>query len=214
MHVCRLSWTKSTHHQKSICFALDLRIVGPTQSCQNVHQYWLMWNLQLGAHSKRWWMVNHLEFVTTILNILWCPLALPMHLLSFNIWWMMFSIGIWMILCSITSMTSSFSQRTWQTIIAMYVLFWKSSKKLVFMPNWKSVNSINLRWNSWVILFLEMAFAWTFVRFKPLWIRLPQLMFGMFNVFLGLPTSIKDSCTLLHNNDPSYLSNLEGSTFS
>jgi hypothetical protein len=32
-------------------------------------------------------------------------------------------------------MTSSFSRRTWQTMNAMYALFWKSSEKLVFMPN-------------------------------------------------------------------------------
>jgi hypothetical protein len=50
----------------------------------------------------------------------------------------------------------------------MYVLFWKSYEKLVFMPKKKSVDSINLRRNYWVILFLEMAFAWTLVRFKPL----------------------------------------------
>jgi hypothetical protein len=40
---------------------------------------------------------------------------------------------------------------------------------------------------------LEMAFAWTLVRFKPLWIGLPQLLFEMFNVSLGLPISIDDS---------------------
>jgi hypothetical protein len=56
---------------------------------------------------------------------------------------------------------------------AMYILFWKSSKKLVFMPNRKNVDSINLRWNSWVILFLEMEFVWTLVTFKLLWIGLP-----------------------------------------
>jgi hypothetical protein len=43
----------------------------------------------------------------------------------------------------------------------MYVLCWKSFEKLVFMPNWKNVNSINLRWNFWMILFLEMVFTWT-----------------------------------------------------
>ncbi len=133
------------------------------------------------------------KFVTTILNMLWCSLASPMHLLFFNIWWMMSSMRTWMILWSITSMTYSFSQRTWQTINSMYILFWKSFENLVFMPNWKSVDSINLRWNSWVILFLEMAFAWTLVRFKPLWIGLPQLLFEMFNVSLGLPISIDDS---------------------
>jgi hypothetical protein len=47
-------------------------------------------------------------------------------------------------------------------------IFWKSFEKLIFMPNWKNVDSMNLRWNSWVILFLEMAFAWTFISFKSL----------------------------------------------
>ncbi len=104
---------------------------------------------------------QHSKLIMAILNMLWCPLALPMHLLYFNIWWMMFSMSTWMILWFVTSMTSSFSQITWQTMNVMYVLCWKSFEKLVFMPNWKNVNSINLRWNFWMILFLEMVFTWT-----------------------------------------------------
>ncbi len=69
----------------------------------------------------------HSEFVTTILNMLWCLLVLLMHMLFFNIWWMMFSVNIWMILWFVTSMTFSFSRRMWQTMNAMYVLFWKNS---------------------------------------------------------------------------------------
>jgi hypothetical protein len=61
------------------------------------------------------------------------------------------------------------------------------------MPNWKSVNSINLKWNFWVMLSLEMAFAWILVRFKPLLIRLLQLLFKMSNVFLDFPTFINIS---------------------
>ncbi len=53
------------------------------------------------------------------------------------------------------------------------------------MPNWKSVKSINLKSNSYVMSSLEMAFAWIFIRFKPLLIRLFQLVFEMSNVFFG-----------------------------
>ncbi len=35
----------------------------------------------------------------------------------------------------VTLMTSSFSWKTWLTMRTMYVLFWKSFEKLVFMPN-------------------------------------------------------------------------------
>jgi hypothetical protein len=129
---------------------------------------------------------GHFEYVVF-------PLTLPMHLLSFNMWWMMSFMSSWMILWSITSMKSSFSQRIWQTLHGVHGLFWKNFEKLVFMSNWKSVDSINLRWNSWVILFLEMAFIWTFVRFKPLWIGLPWLLFEMFNVSLGSFIFISDS---------------------
>ncbi len=55
------------------------------------------------------------------------------------------------------------------------------------------MDSINLKWNSWVILFLKMAFTWTLVGFKPLWVGLPQFMFKMLNVFLGLPFFVNDS---------------------
>jgi hypothetical protein len=77
----------------------------------------------------------------------------------------------------------------------------------------KSVDSINLRYNYWVIFFLEMAFAWTFVSFKPLWIRLPQLLFKMLNDFIGSPNFIANSLQLLHDSDTSYSSNLEGLAF-
>ncbi len=33
---------------------------------------------------------HHSEFIMAILNILWCPLALLVHLQSFNIQWMIF----------------------------------------------------------------------------------------------------------------------------
>jgi len=38
MNVCRLLWMKSTHHQESVPFAPNLRVVEPTLSCQVVHQ--------------------------------------------------------------------------------------------------------------------------------------------------------------------------------
>ncbi len=62
-----------------------------------------------------WWAFEkvmygrwHSKFITAILNMLWCSLALPMHLLSFNIWWMMSSMSIWIILWFVTLMASSF----------------------------------------------------------------------------------------------------------
>jgi hypothetical protein len=133
---------------------------------------------------------NHFEYVVM-------SFGLAMHMLSFNIWWMMFSVRIWMILLFVTLMTFSFYWKTWQTMSAMYVLFWKNFEKLVFMSNWNNMDSINLRWNSWVILFLEMAFAGTFVRFKTFWIGLTQLLFGMFYVFLGSPISINNSLHII-----------------
>jgi hypothetical protein len=58
------------------------------------------------------------------------------------------------------------------------------------MPNWKNVNSINLKWNSWVTSSMEMTFAWILIKFIPLLIGLFQLLFRMFNVFLDLLTFI------------------------
>jgi hypothetical protein len=37
------------------------KVVGVVQSCQGVHQDWSMWNIQLGAHSKRWWMEDNIQ---------------------------------------------------------------------------------------------------------------------------------------------------------
>ncbi len=61
MHVCQLPWTKSIHHQEPVPFALNLKIVGPTQSCQNIHKDWPTWSTQLGALSRRWWMENDIQ---------------------------------------------------------------------------------------------------------------------------------------------------------
>ncbi len=51
---------------------------------------------------------------------------------------------------------------------AMYVWFWKSFGKFDFMLNWRSVNSINFKWYSWIMSSLKMAFAWIPTRFIPL----------------------------------------------
>jgi hypothetical protein len=50
---------------------------------------------------------------------------------------------------------------------AMYVSFWKNFGRLDFTPNWRSVNSINPKWKSWVTSTLKMAFAWILARFRP-----------------------------------------------
>ncbi len=41
--------------------------------------------------------------------------------------------NIWMTLWYVTLMTSSFSQKTWHTMNAMYVLFWNFFEKLVYV---------------------------------------------------------------------------------
>ncbi len=173
MHVCWLPWTKSTCHQDCYLLPLISRLLNQLNHAKmytkiDLHGAYYLVNIQEGDEWKMAFKIHYDH-----LNMLWCPLALPMHILSFNIWWMMSSMSIWIILWFVTLMASSFFQRTWQTMSAMYILFWKSSKKLVFMPNRKNVDSINLRWNSWVILFLEMEFVWTLVTFKLLWIGLP-----------------------------------------
>jgi hypothetical protein len=62
--------------------------------------------------------------------------------------------------------------------------------KLDFTLNWRSVNSMNLKWDSWVTSSLEMTFTWIFARFKPLLIGLFELLFEMSNVFLNILTFI------------------------
>jgi len=98
-----------------------------------------------------------------------------------------------MISWTVTSMTSSFFQRTWKTMNAMYIWFWKSFGRLDFTPNWRIVNSINLKWNFWVTSSPEMAFTWILVKFGSLLIRLLQLLFKIFNVYLDLPIFINVS---------------------
>jgi ABC-type phosphate/phosphonate transport system permease subunit len=66
-----------------------------------------------------------------------------------------------------------FFSRTWKNMNDMFDLFWTSSNKLDFMPSWRNANSITPKWNYLNILFLEMAFAWIFIRSKNLWIGLP-----------------------------------------
>jgi hypothetical protein len=76
-------------------------------------------------------------------------------------------------------------------------LVFRSFRGLDFMPNWKSVNSINLKSNSRVMLFQKMALAWIPAKFKPFLIKLLQLLFEMSNVFLDLPTFISVSLPII-----------------
>ncbi len=90
----------------------------------------------------------------------------------------------------------------------MYIQFWRSFKRLDFTPNQKSVNSINLKWNSWVT-YLEMALTWIFARFKQLLIGLLQLLFEVSNVFLDLPTFINVSLPTIFQQWPLLLNLLQ-----
>ncbi len=65
------------------------------------------------------------------------------------------------------------------------------------MPNWINVNFIKLKWNSLITSFMEMVCTWIFARFKLLWTRPPQLLFVMFNVFLGLQNFIDVSLWII-----------------
>jgi hypothetical protein len=108
---------------------------------------------------------------------------------------MIFFVNTWMISWFITSMMSSFFQRTWKTMNDMFDLFWTSSRKLDSMPSWKNVNFIKLKQNSLVTSYLKMASAWIFARFKPLSIGLLEFLFAIFNVFLD---SLTSQCFIAH----------------
>ncbi len=71
----------------------------------------------------------HSKHVIVILNMSWCLLARPMHLLFFNIWWMMCFVSTWMILWFATLMKFSIFQRTWQIMNTMYISCWRNFKK-------------------------------------------------------------------------------------
>ncbi len=131
-----------------------------------------------------WWMeiafwthYGHFEYIVMPFNLTNAVVVFQ-HLTN-NI-----LVNIWMILWSFMSMTSSFLQRTQKTMNIMYILLWTSSKKLKFMPNWRSVNYMKLKWSPWIASFLKMTFTWILI---PLWIGLLLLMF---NVLLDSPTSI------------------------
>jgi hypothetical protein len=86
---------------------------------------------------------DHFEYVVMPFGLTNTP-AVFQHLMKMSF------LNTWMISWFVTSMTSSFFQRTWRTMNVMYIWFWRSSGRLDFTPNWRSVNSINLKWNSWV----------------------------------------------------------------
>jgi len=137
----------------------------PRSTCV-VHIIWCIFDKMMNGKL-------HYIHAMAILSMLWCPLALRMHLLSFNTSWIMFFMSTWMISWSITLMTSSFSQRTWKSMDGMFKLFWTNLEKSNFMPSWKNVNFIKPKWNFSTTSFLEMVCTWIFTRFKPLWIGLP-----------------------------------------
>jgi hypothetical protein len=75
------------------------------------------------------------------------------------------------------------------------------------------VNSINLKWDSWATSSLEMAIAWTFIRFRLLFIGLPLFLFEMFNVVLDFLIFIDVHYPLFYNSGSSYSFDSKGSNF-
>ncbi len=131
-----------------------------------------------------------------ILNTWWYLLALPMDMF-FNIWWMMFSINIWMISWFITLMTSSFFQEYMEEHEQH---IWLVLNKLREVGLYATLEKCKFHQTKVALLGYIISRdgirMWILVRSKPLWIRLPQLLFMMFNVLLDSPTFIGIS---LHN---------------
>jgi hypothetical protein len=102
---------------------------------------------------------RHLELVTTILNMLWCYLALQ-HTCFFptsNERCLSWVFG-WFCVCYFYDILI-FSKNI-ETTRVVYIWFWRSLGRLDFMPNWRNVNSINLKWNSWVTSYLGSIHDW------------------------------------------------------
>jgi hypothetical protein len=96
---------------------------------------------------------GHFEYVVMPFGFTNAPVVFQLHLMNdvFHEYSRMIS---WFVIL----MTSSFFRRTWRTMSTMYVWFWRSFGSLDFTSNWRSVNSINLKWNYWVTSSMEMAY--------------------------------------------------------
>ncbi len=72
---------------------------------------------------------------------------------------------------------------------------------------------INLKWDFWATSFLEMAFAWTFIKSKPLLVGLPNfyLKCSMFSWIYPLLSMLH--CSLFYNSGSFYSFDSKGSTF-
>jgi hypothetical protein len=70
-------------------------------------------------------------------------------------------------------------------------------QKVRFYTKLEKCDSINLKRNFWVTSSLEMVFTWIFIKFGSLLIRLLQLLFKMFNVYLDLLIFINVSLPII-----------------
>jgi hypothetical protein len=77
---------------------------------------------------------QHLEPITTILNMLWCHLALLTRPLFFNIWWIMSFVSFWMI-CGLLHYDIFIFSENMEDHDCHVRLVWKSFKRLDFTPN-------------------------------------------------------------------------------
>ncbi len=133
--MCRLPWTKSNHHQESVPFALISQLLDQLSHAKvyikiDLHGTYNLVRIREGDEWKTSFNTCYCHFEYFVM-----PFRLPRALIVFQ--YMMNDVlceyldDLWFI----TSMTSSFSQRTLPKMNAMYILFWKSTNKLVFMPN-------------------------------------------------------------------------------
>lgn len=74
-----------------------------------------------------WKRYGHFEYVMMLFGLTNAPSVFQHFMNNF--------VSTWMISCDFMMISSSFSPKTWRTMINMYALFWISSGTLNFLPN-------------------------------------------------------------------------------
>ncbi len=183
--MCQLSWVKLVHHKKSIPSTINFKVVRLTNHAKvyikiELHETYNLVHIRKGDEWKMTFKTHydHFKYVVMSFGLTNAPFVFQ-HLTN-NVFRKYLDDFMVCYIDNILIFSKNMEDHKHHVHLVLEKL-----KRLDFMPNWRSVNSTNLKWNFWVTSSFEMAFTWIFIRFKPLLIGLFQHLFKMSNVFLN-----------------------------
>lgn len=184
-------------------FTIVIKATWLVESCQGVHQDWFVWCIQFSVYSRMWQMENN------IMNMLWsfqvCCYAFWSYICTYCLSTLDEWCFLWvdLMVCYIDGIfifSNNIEEHEWHVWLVLDKL---QEVGLYALLKEYEFHQIKVEFIGYI---LDMVFTWTFIRFKPLWIKPPNfcLWYSMFSYICQLLTMFYYA--LFHVSGPSYSS--------